>query len=408
MYLLNKYLPKTFDDIIGNNTIITKLLKDLKKSKYRGKYLLTGRSGTGRTTLINLISNQQKLKIQEVSLNEISTRGDISNNKELKLIFKKSIIPKIILIDDVDLSTSNTSLRNNIESKLKALKTLINKDKTNLIFIISTENKKSIFKEYNGLKTFTFQKVRDDTIIRYIEKIIKSENIKVSEKTGSKVIGKIIQSANGNIRKIITNLEILMTGKKKIAYTEDSKEVLQKTNNDVTFKDIYEFMGEALKPCNMNNIKEYEAHEKLFFSDSFMIQASTYEYYLKGENIKNTQDVELSNGTIESIADGDVINNSRRDCDFGLMPYIANLSFVKPIQLVGKPKTQLFFPSNVSKQNKVLNNHKKIRGLKLEAPETMNYNFEEYNAIQVLQKNYKKKDHKINQTILKNIFTIIE
>lgn len=183
---------------------------------------------------------------------------------------------------------------------------------------------------------------------------------------------------------------------------------MDKNQNDVVFKDMYDFMGQALRPCDINNIKEYEQHEKLFYSDTFLLQSSVFEYYLKGDKIKGTDDTELTMKAIESIADGDALDGMRRDCDFSLMPFISNSAYIKPLQLVGKPKTQLFFPATVSKQNKILNNMKKISAIKLETPSVINYNFEEYMAIQKIQQinKIKKKDRLVDQTLMKHIFTI--
>lgn len=411
MNYLEKYKPETYKNIIGNKTTYDKLLKDLKKSKYRGKYLLSGKSGTGRTTFVKILSKEKKFKIQEIKINDISTRGESTNNS-LRIIFKKSIIPKIILIDDIDLATNLTSIRNSVESKLKKLKELINKDKTNLIFIISTENKKSIFKEYNKLKTFVFKKNREDTIIKYILNIIKQEGLKISEKTGETLIEKIVKNADCNIRKILTDLNMLTLKTSKISFTEKTKETLQNNKKDKSFKDMYDFLGASLKPYTNKNDNTYEEKSKMYYTDSFLLSAATYEYYLKGENVKNTTNIDLIYESIDSIVDGDVLENSRRDADFSLMPYIGHLSFIKPNQLTGKPKTQLFFPANVSQTNKVLNNRKKIIKLGKEFEEKLDvrdYNFEDYITLYTIQnkKKLKKKEQYVNQTTIKNIFSLV-
>ena len=154
MSLLEKYIPTNFKEIIGNKTIYERLQKDLKKSKYKGKYLLAGKVGTGKTSFVKLVAKLKKWKIKEIKMADISTRGEgKEKNMDIKMLFKKSIVPKVILVDDVDIGTNKTSIRNGIESKVKMLKNYMNKDRNNLIFIISTENKKALFKDIVGLKT---------------------------------------------------------------------------------------------------------------------------------------------------------------------------------------------------------------------------------------------------------------
>ena len=75
MSLIEKHTPKTFKEIVGNKTTYEKLLKDLEKSKFKGKYLLSGKPGTGKTTFVNILSKLKKWKISEVKMSEIQTRG---------------------------------------------------------------------------------------------------------------------------------------------------------------------------------------------------------------------------------------------------------------------------------------------------------------------------------------------
>jgi len=411
MALLEKYIPTNFKDIVGNKTIYERLQKDLKKSKYKGKYLLAGKVGTGKTSFVKIVAKLKKWKIKEIKMADISTRGEgKEKNIDIKMLFKKSIVPKIILIDDVDIGTNKTSIRNGIESKVKTLKNYMNKDRNNLIFIISTENKKSLFKDIVGLKTFATKKIQDKTLEKFIKKIAKEEKLKLSEKTGDKVIKKMIHGGDSNIRKILTNLEMLMTGKKKMSYTEESKELIKKNKSDIAFKNLYEFLEEAMKPCNMNNKESMEAKDKLFYSESFILPAAVYEYYLKSENTKYTKDMDLICESIDSIADGDILDAGRRDCDFSMMKFINYSSFMKPTQLCGKPKTQLFFPSNVAKTNKV-NNHKKlIINSKNINPELINYKKDDYMMLYKLQKNSKAKrsEQLIPNATLKKVYTLTD
>ena len=409
MSLLEKYTPKNFKEIVGNKTTYDKLQKDLKKSKYKGKYLLAGKPGTGKTSFVNLIAKLKKWKIKDIKVADITSKGE-GKNEDVRALFKKSIVPKVILIDDVDIATNKTGIRNGIESKIKVLKKYMNKDRNNLIFIISTENKKSLFKDIVGLKTFTTKKIQNVTLEKYVKKIIKEEKIKLSEKTGDKVIKKIVHGGDSNIRKILMNLEMLLTGKKKIAYTEESKKIIKKNINDITFPSLYEFLGESLKTCNMNDPESLEAKEKLFYSESFILPAAVYEYYLKCENTKHTKDIDLINEIIESVADGDILDEGRKDCDFSVMKYVNYASFMKPTQLCGKPKTQLFFPSNVSKTKKINNHNKIASNFKMINTQTANYLKDDFMMLYKLQKDSKAKrsEQMIPNATLKKVYTLTD
>lgn len=413
MSLLERYCPTNFKEIVGNKKVYENILKDLEKSKYKGKYLLYGKRGTGKTNFVKILSKLKKMKITEVKMIDIQTRGTTNEgssnekNTKIKYLFKKSIRKKIILIDGVDLATNVSSLKNPIESKLKVLSKFINKDKNNLIFIISTENKKSIFKQYDNLKSFGLKKIMDKTLVKFVKNVLKKENKELSEKTGDTFIKKLVKNSESNIRKILMDLDLLTQDKKKVKFSENNKQLLGKNTNDKTYNNIYELMSASLKPCDMNNPENLQLKENIYWADTFMVGAASFEYYLKGENCKN--DVNILNKIASSIADGDVLNGMRRDCDFSINKYIAYSEYMKPTQLMGKVKSQIFFPSNVSKQNKVRNNRKKLAAIKSTNSKVMDYTYNEFMYLYKLEKisKIKKKQQKINHTLIKSIFTII-
>jgi len=239
MNLLNKYKPKSYNEIVGNKKPIDTRLKDLKKNKYKGCYLLSGQSGSGKTTIVDLISKEKKWKIKNINMIDNNSRGE--TDEKIKHLFKKSIIKKIILIDDIDLATQTSGIRNPIETKLKKLKEWINKDKFNLIFLVSTENKTAIFKQYNNLKTYKFQKNRDTTLEKYAERIFKDEGITLSEKTGKTIIKKLVENSRSNVRKLDKDIELFIStnkDKKTVKFSNKNKESLERNKKDTTFKNI--------------------------------------------------------------------------------------------------------------------------------------------------------------------------
>ena len=405
MYLIEKYKPKSYNEIIGNKTPINNLLKDLKKNKYKGCYLLSGQSGGGKTTLVELISKEKKWKIQNVNMIDINTRGETKDS--IRYIFKKSIVKKIILVDDIDLATNTSGLRNPTETRLKKLTEFINKDRFNLIFLVSTENKTAIFKKINNLKTYNFQKNRDTTLEKFAGKIFKEEGIILSEKTGKTIIQKLVENTNSNVRKLIQDIELFISinkDKKSVKYSNKNKITIEGNKKDTTFKNIYDLMGCIFKTKNMNDNNEILQKESIYYNDSFLVPAVVFEHYPKGVNCK---DLSILDDASETIADGDILNTSNPG-NFSKMPYVNYVSYIIPTQLVGKVKTQMFFPANVSKNTKVKNNKKKLNAEREKRPELFSYNDMDIGLIHQLQINMKlkKKDQMINNTLLKSIFTL--
>ena len=122
------------------------------------------------------------------------------------------------------------------------------------------------------------------------------------------------------------------------------------------FKDMYDLMGSIFKTKNLNDPIEILQKESIYYADSFLVPAVVFEHYPKGENCKDLSILDESSST---VADGDVLNTANVG-NFSKMPYVNYVSYVIPTQMVGKVKTQMFFPANVSKNTKVKNNMKKL------------------------------------------------
>jgi DNA polymerase III gamma/tau subunit len=192
MNLCLKYKPTHYSNIVGNKKIYKKLLDDLKKSKYKGNYLLYGNFGTCKSTFVDILAKQKKIKIEKIHID------DITIDDSLLPIFRNTIIKKIIVIDNIDLTIKS------IETKMKKIKKYINLNKNNLLFIIANENKNSVFKDIK-IKKYKFKTVEENLIKIFIENILEKEKIKLSKKNKDYIIKKIIKNV----------IIIIINGKKK-------------------------------------------------------------------------------------------------------------------------------------------------------------------------------------------------
>lgn len=201
---IEKYRPDNFENIVLDkyNKI---LLNNIVKMDHFPNILFYGPPGTGKTTtIINLINKyqekyNQKNKDLMIHLNASDERGiDIIRNQisqfvNSKCLFNKGL--KFVILDEVDYMTKNAQ---------QALKYLLQKYPENVRFCLICNYISRIDESLqNEFMRCRFNKLPDDGVNNFINKIIINENMNIS----SDVVKKIIQTYNNDLRSIINYLQ---------------------------------------------------------------------------------------------------------------------------------------------------------------------------------------------------------
>tara|TARA_B100000214_G_scaffold218478_1_gene158789 strand:+ start:597 stop:1526 length:930 start_codon:yes stop_codon:yes gene_type:complete len=201
---IEKYRPENFENIVLDdyNKI---LLSNIVDMDHFPNILFYGPPGTGKTTtIINLINKyqekyNQKNKDLMIHLNASDERGiDIIRNQisqfvNSKCLFNKGL--KFVILDEVDYMTKNAQ---------QALKYLLQKYPENVRFCLICNYISRIDESLqNEFMRCRFNKLPNDKVYNFINKIIKNESMNIS----SDVVKKIIFNFNNDLRSIINYLQ---------------------------------------------------------------------------------------------------------------------------------------------------------------------------------------------------------
>jgi replication factor C small subunit len=189
---VEKYRPKTFEDMVGLDERIPKLV-----NQNMPHLLFVSPPGTGKTTASKIIID--KLGCDSLVLNASDERGIDTIREKVKtfsmtLSSKKDIF-KVVLLDEGDYLTPEAQaiLRNLLETYAK-----------NCRFIITCNFENRIIDAIQSrCSKFTFKKVSDDELLSLLEKICKNENVQYDVNS----LKKIIEVSRGDIRKSINLLQ---------------------------------------------------------------------------------------------------------------------------------------------------------------------------------------------------------
>jgi DNA polymerase-3 subunit gamma/tau len=213
MELYKKYRPKSLKTMIGNTDIIQSIRN---MESFPHAILLSGESGTGKTTLGRIIAKMLKSKgLDFVELDTSSFRGiDTIREIRKKMEYKPlNSDARCYLFDECHQLSKDAQ-----NALLKALE----EAPDHLYFILCTTNPEMLLGTIRSRCTsFHLSTLDDDEMDKLLVRILKKEKKVLKQE----VIDEIIQSAQGRPRKALTILE-------KVIVLEDEEQQLKCAKED--------------------------------------------------------------------------------------------------------------------------------------------------------------------------------
>ena len=236
--LYQKYRPKCFKEIIGQDVVVKTLVNSIKLNRIGHVYIFAGPKGIGKTTIAKIFSK---------AINCENFNDDICNKCENCKIINENNTTDILELD----AASNSGVENirmilenlkflpvNLKYKVyiideahmlsnsawNALLKTLEEPPLNVVFIFATTEPHKIPKTIlSRSQYFEFSRINAKQISDLLTKVAKHEKINISQK----VINSIISLSEGSARDALSILEQLSLF----------------TNNDITEDDVYEIFG---------------------------------------------------------------------------------------------------------------------------------------------------------------------
>lgn len=199
MALVNKYRPKSWNDVIGQPAVISILQRQVATRKWKNAYLFCGEYGCGKTTVARIFANDindgqgSPIEIDGASNNGVdSIRALIADAQQTSLECNF----KVYIIDECHMITQ--------QGWNAALK-LIEEPPSNSIFIFCTTNPEKLPDTIlSRLQRFDFHKVKNNIIADKLEFILNEEyNIPYDRDA----LDLIASKSHGHVRDAIQFLE---------------------------------------------------------------------------------------------------------------------------------------------------------------------------------------------------------
>lgn len=211
-----KYRPQTFDDVVGQENIITILQNQLKTDSTKQGYLFTGGAGTGKTTIARIFAralnggsyNSEIIEIDAASNNGVDAIRELRESCKFKPINSKF---KVYIIDEVHMVSTGG---------FNALLKTLEEPPPHAVFIFATTDPHKIPSTIlSRVQRFDFGRMQVDQIVGRLFHIIENENIEADPgqtapeqlyTVPQDVLEYLAKLANGGMRNSISLLDTVL------------------------------------------------------------------------------------------------------------------------------------------------------------------------------------------------------
>lgn len=255
--LSNKYRPKVYEDVIGQEAVVEAVRGKLKDGRFPRTSLFCGAHGTGKTTLARMVGkavncqnpaengnpccqcescrnidagiSSDVIELDAASHNKVEDAESIVKQAGFLPIGKK----KIIILDEFHMMTK--------EAQNKLLK-MVEEPPAHVMFIFcTTEEQKILSTILSRCNKFTFRGISDKDILENLKKICEKEQIEYEEDA----LKLIVKSADGHVRDSLSVLE-------QLSYEKLTAERVSKTLGLTTNEQIFHLLQAVV----MQDMKE--------------------------------------------------------------------------------------------------------------------------------------------------------
>lgn len=194
-----KHRPQQFEDVCGQENIISILNNQLKEKSFKNAYLFCGPSGCGKTTLARIFA--KKLNNGKGSIIEIDAASNNGVDDVRKIIEDSKFLPldgtyKVYILDECHLFSNGA---------WNAMLKLIEEPPAKTIFMFCTTDPQKIPATILGrVQRYNFTKISEKQIVERLKHILKVENISTYEESALQFIAKL---SKGGMRDSISTME---------------------------------------------------------------------------------------------------------------------------------------------------------------------------------------------------------
>lgn len=212
--LINKYRPKSFDEVVGQDAVVRSLKKALAKGASK-TFLFSGPPGLGKTTLARLVADalgcpvSERLEVDGASQTGIDDMRAVASTLMYRPIGDAKM--KVVIVDETHALSK--------QAVTSLLKTLEEPPAWAAWVLCTSEEGKLPAAIKTRCTHFSLKPVSFDDLAELLDKVVRAEKLSVD----AKIVDLCAKEAKGSPRQALANLSVC-AGAESLA---DAKELLR-------------------------------------------------------------------------------------------------------------------------------------------------------------------------------------
>jgi len=340
---VEKYRPKTLDEIVGNDAAKKDFLDWLQKWDERGKAaLLHGPSGVGKTVLVEVAASTLGYRLIETNASD-TRKEDYLENVIKPAAFNRSLFSSRLMIffDEVDGISREDS------GALNFILELIESSRVPIVMAANDPWSPNLFRIRDKVYMIPMHRIRAPSIVKRLRDICRNEGVKCRQE----VLMLIAERSEGDMRAAIEDLELLYSSHEDVDL-EEAEKILSYRNVE---RNVFETLRMAVFASTLEN-----ASTSLSSSEEKPEDMLEWVF----ENIPHVSPRQSLYSALRYVAEADVIlKQISKNSLWRILPCFYHKLAGAFLIIPQKGKASFSFPNRIRERFKRFQHEKNLRDL---------------------------------------------